>query len=149
MIYKILLTLFCTCVFAMIPESDIARLNKDIFSADESNYDDLKVYFTDDAWLRFSTALLRSGNLSSLTKNKMRTNVAFLGILEAKKIDDKQIIKSKILVTYQNKKVYQTSEYITTMQFVDQEPYYKIALLTVDPVGLPTKGQMAPECPLK
>ena len=101
MIYKILLTLFCTCVFAMIPESDIARLNKDIFSADESNYDDLKVYFTDDAWLRFSTALLRSGNLSSLTKNKMRTNVAFLGILEAKKIDDKQIIKSKILVTYQ------------------------------------------------
>lgn len=133
----------------MIPESDIERLNKDIFSANESNYESLKVYFTDDAWSRFSTALVESGNLSNLTKNEMSTNVAFLGVLESKEIDDKQIIKSKILVTYQNKKVYQTSEYITTMQFVDQKPYFKIATLTVDPVGLPIKGQMAPDCPLK
>ena len=149
MIYKILLILCCTCVFAMIPETDIARLNKDIFSANESNYNDLKVYFTDDAWVKFSTALVKSGNLSNLTKNKMSTNVAFLGVLESKEMDAKQIIKSKILVTYKNKKVYQTSEYITTMQFVDHKPYYKIVTLTVDPVGLPTKGLMAPECPLK
>ena len=149
MIYKIFLSLLLALTYAMIPESDVARLNKDIFSANESNYQDLKVYFTDDAWSNFSSALIKSGNLANLTKNKMTTHVAFLGIIEVKNSDETQVIQSKILVTYQNDKVYQTSEYITTMHFVDQKPYFKLNKLTVDPVGLPTRGPMAPECPLK
>ena len=150
MIYRFfILLIFISVSFADVTSSDIERLNKDIFSATEDNYKDLKIYFTEAAWINFSNQLKESGNLSLIKKNNMSTTVSFLGIVDNQFTEDKYIISSKIMVTYHNEKIYQTNEYLVTIQFTDDDHHYKISSLDVVSLAKPLVGKMTPDCPLK
>lgn len=134
---------------AQIPSKDIARINQDIFSATENNYQDLSIYFTKDAWGSFSKALIESGNLEYLKKYKMTTIVSFLGVLEVVNNSDAYTVKSHIIVTHHNDDFYHTNEYVVTMVFEDKNGFYKIKQLDVKSIANAIEGLMRPQCALK
>ena len=135
--------------FAGISSSDIERINQDIFTATEDDYQNLKIYFSDDAWPNFSKALKDSGNLAFLKENNINTIVSYLGLEQLTYQDDQYIAVSKVMVTNHNDQNYQTNEYEVRMIFVDQNRFYKIDSLQIKHLSEPISGRMMPDCALK
>ena len=149
MIYRIALLIILSMSLAQIPSKDIARINQDIFSATENNYQDLSIYFTDDAWGSFSKALIDSGNLAYVKKYHMTTIVTFLGVSEEINDHELFVVKSNIIVTHHNDDFYHTNEYTVTMSFVDENNFYKIKHIDIKMIGSAIEGLMMPQCALK